>query len=354
MSADPFPQATRCIPASGDMSPAPRVAAYRDVASHDLSGDEVLYTLVIPVYRNRESLPTLIDELESLHGSLDGALETIFVVDGNPDDSWQWLRSELPRSTLRSRLILLARNFGSFAAISAGLAQGSGRYFAVLAADLQDPPEVAGRFFSTLAGGDIDVVVATREARADPLLSRVAASLFWGIYRRIIQPDIPPGGIDLFGCNRAFRDELVKLGEANTSLVALLFWLGFRRKTISYARRRRPYGKSAWTVKRKLKYLSDSVFAFSDLPVRLLFFVGLMGLALSIVLGLLVLIGRLTGTIAVPGYSATVLVILFFGAMNAFGLGIVGAYAWRAYENTKGRPAYLVLSTERFTGKTTP
>jgi glycosyltransferase involved in cell wall biosynthesis len=318
------------------------------------SADPVLYTLVIPVYRNRESLPKLIEELESLHASLAGALETIFVVDGSPDESWQWLRSALPRSMLRSRLILLARNFGSFAAISAGLAQGSGRYFAVLAADLQDPPEVAARFFATLAVGDVDVVVATRESRADPLTTRLASAFFWGLYRRIIQPDIPPGGVDLFGCNRAFRDELVKLGEANTSLVALLFWLGFRRKTISYARRRRPYGKSAWTLKRKLKYLSDSVFAFSDLPVRLLFFAGVAGLALSIVLGLLVLIGRLTGAIEVPGYSATVLVILFFGALNVFGLGIVGAYAWRAYENTKGRPAYLVVSSEGFAGKTTP
>ncbi|HJU22519.1 MAG TPA: glycosyltransferase family 2 protein [Casimicrobiaceae bacterium] len=318
------------------------------------SADSVLYSLIIPVYRNRESLPKLIEELESLHAGLAGALETIFVVDGSPDESWQWLRSALPRSTLRSRLILLARNFGSFAAISAGLAQGSGRYFAVLAADLQDPPEVAARFFSTLAVGDVDVVVATRESRADPLATRLASTFFWGLYRRIIQPDIPPGGVDLFGCNRAFRDELVKLGEANTSLVALLFWLGFRRKTISYARRRRPYGKSAWTLKRKLKYLSDSVFAFSDLPVRLLFFAGVAGLALSMVLGLLVLIGRLTGAIDVPGYSATVLVILFFGALNVFGLGIVGAYAWRAYENTKGRPAYLVVSSEGFAGKTTP
>lgn len=314
----------------------------------------MLYTLVIPVYRNRESLPKLLEELESLHASLGGALETIFVVDGSPDDSWQWLRSALPQSTLRSRLVLLARNFGSFAAISAGLAQGSGRYFAVLAADLQDPPEVAGRFFSTLAEGDVDVVVATRESRADPLITRLASVLFWGLYRRIIQPDIPPGGIDLFGCSRAFRDELVKLGEANTSLVALLFWLGFRRKTISYARRPRPYGKSAWTLKRKLKYLSDSVFSFSDLPVRLLFFAGVAGLALSIVLALLVLVGRLTGAIDVPGYSATVLVILFFGAFNIFGLGIVGAYAWRAYENTKGRPAYLVVSSEGFAGKATP
>jgi hypothetical protein len=189
-------------------------------------------------------------------------------------------------------------------------------------------------------------VVGTREARADPLSSRLAATLFWGLYRKIIQREIPPGGVDVFGCNRVFRDQLLRLGEANTSLVALLFWLGFRRRTIAYARRARPFGKSAWTFRRKLKYLSDSVFAFSDLPVRLLFYAGFTGLILYGCLGLIVLIAHATGAISVPGYAATVLIILFFGALNTFGLGLVGAYAWRAYENTKQRPSYLVLSSE--------
>lgn len=305
-----------------------------------------MYSLVIPVYRNRESLPELVRELEVLQHSLPQPLEVLFVVDGSPDESYTWLRVHLPSSRLRARLILLARNFGSFAAITAGLHEATGDYFAVLAADLQDPPEIAGRFFAELSRGGVDVVIGSREARSDPLLSRVTASLFWALYRRIIEPQIPAGGVDLFGCNRAFRDALVRLREANSSLVALIFWLGFRRTTIPYARRTRPYGKSAWTFRRKLKYLSDSVFAFSDLPVRLLFYTGVLGLLLSCLLGLLVLVGRLTGAIDVQGYSATILVILFFGALNTFGLGVVGAYAWRGYENTKQRPPYLVLSSE--------
>ncbi|HET8832204.1 MAG TPA: glycosyltransferase family 2 protein [Casimicrobiaceae bacterium] len=305
-----------------------------------------VYSLIIPVYRNRESLPELLEQLCALQGSLSRPLETLFVVDGSPDDSYAWLRTALPDSGLDARLILLARNFGSFAAITAGLAEATGEYFAVLAADLQDPPDIVREFFAALEGGEVDVVVGTRQARADPWLSRVAASWFWALYRRVIEPQIPRGGVDLFGCNRAFRDQLIRLREANTSLVALLFWLGFRRRTIGYVRRPRPYGSSAWTLKRKLKYLSDSIFAFSDLPVRLLFYAGIAGLLISVVFGMVVLFGRLTGAIELPGYSATVLVILFFGALNAFGLGVVGAYAWRAYENTKQRPGYLVLSSE--------
>lgn len=310
-----------------------------------------MYSLVIPVYRNRESLPELLEQLRTLQRTLPHKLETLFVVDGSPDDSHAWLQEALPHSGLDAQLILLARNFGSFAAIRAGLAHATGEYCAVLAADLQEPPELAGQFFAVLSGGDVDVVVGTREARADPLLTRLASSVFWGLYRCTIQPEIPSGGVDLFGCNRAFRDQLVQLGETNTSLVALLFWLGYRRKTISYIRRARPYGKSAWTFRRKLKYLSDSVFAFSDLPVRLLFYTGVIGLLLSAMMALAVLIGRFTGSIVLRGYSATVLIILFFGALNTFGLGVVGAYAWRAYENTKQRPGYLVLSAQAIAGR---
>ena len=305
-----------------------------------------MYTLVIPVYRNRESLPELIAQFVELSRTLDGPLELVFVVDGSPDESYAWLRSELPKSGLRAKLILLSRNFGSFAAVRAGLAESAGPYYAVIAADLQEPPELAAQFFRVLASGETDVVIGTREGRADPLISRLASGVFWGLYRRIIQPQIPAGGVDLFGCNRAFRDHLVALEETNTSLVALLFWLGFRRTSIPYVRKARPYGESAWTLGRKLKYLSDSVFSFSDLPVRLLFYTGTMGLLLSIGAGIVVVVAQMTGAIQLPGYTPTVLSILFFGALNTFGLGIVGAYAWRAFENTKRRPGYVVMTSE--------
>jgi glycosyltransferase involved in cell wall biosynthesis len=309
------------------------------------------YSLVVPVYRNRESLPELVEQLRGLDQRLEGGLQVVFVVDGSPDDSYAFLRDELPRSGLHAKLMLLSRNFGSFAAVRAGLAEARGPLFAVMAADLQEPPELAEQFFRALAAGDVDVVVGAREGREDPLFSRWASSLFWATYRAMIQPDIPAGGVDLFGCNAAFRDHLVRLDETNTSLVALLFWLGFRRKSIPYVRRARPYGRSAWTIGRKLKYLADSVYAFSDLPVRLLFYAGATGLLLSVAMGITVLFARLTGAIELPGYAATVLTVLFFGGLNAFGLGVVGAYAWRAFENTKRRPGYVVLSSQDITPK---
>jgi hypothetical protein len=222
-----------------------------------------------------------------------------------------------------------------------------------MAADLQEPPSLMQKFFAALAEKPLDVVFGQRLGRSDPGLSKLASNLFWGTYRRFVQPDVPPGGVDVFALTAAFRDRLVALGEANSSLLGLLFWLGGRREFVGYTRLEREHGKSAWTTRKKVAYLMDSIFAFSDLPVRVLMGIGLFGLAVALLLGLVVFITRLSGLYQVPGYAGSMLAILFFGALNTFGIGIVGNYAWRAYENTKQRPLNIISMTVDFPGKST-
>ncbi len=303
-----------------------------------------MYSLVIPVYRNEGSIPDLVGALRDMNKSLGGGLEAVFIVDGSPDRSYARLQELLPSAGLEARLCQLSRNFGSFAAVRAGLAQAAGPYFAVMAADLQEPPELALAFFRALETEPCDVVIGAREGRGDPWPVRLAARLFWGLYRKCVIPEMPPGGVDVFGCNQAFRDQLLRLEESHSSLVAQLFWLGFRRKEVPYRRLERRHGRSAWTLRKKTGYLMDSVFAFTDLPVRLLIGTGAAGLALTLLLGAVTLAARFSGWITVPGYAATMLTILFFGALNLFGLGLVGSYAWRAYENTKHRPPAIPMS----------
>jgi polyisoprenyl-phosphate glycosyltransferase len=312
-----------------------------------------MYSLVIPVFRNQESLPDLLAALTGMNAALDGKLEVVFVVDGSPDRSYALLRDSLPQAGFASQLLLLSRNFGSFAAIRCGLQAAGGEYFAVLAADLQEPPELAVDFFHSLARDEADVIVGTRDARADPLLSRIASGLFWRLYRHLINPEIPTGGVDVFGCNRKFRDQLLALDECHSSLIGLLFWLGFRRKTVGYERRARQHGKSAWTLRRKITYMLDSIFAFSDLPIRLLLLLGIVGIGVAVLYGVTVLMLRLFGDLSVPGYAATIMSILFFGGLNALGLGIIGSYVWRAYANTQQRPLAVVMHSESFPAMTT-
>lgn len=308
------------------------------------------FSIVIPVYRNEDSIPPLLDALDALAATLDGPLEVVFVVDGSPDRSFALLEAALPDRHFRARLILLSRNFGAFAAIRCGLAEAGGDFIGVMAADLQEPPSLMRDFFAALTDKPLDVVFGKRLGRADPGLSRLASNLFWAAYRRLVQPDVPEGGVDVFALTAAFRDRLVTMGEANSSLLGLLFWLGGRREFIGYARLAREHGRSAWTFRKKLTYLLDSVFAFSDLPVRILMGAGLFGLGVALLLSLVVLSARLLGFYEVPGYAGSMLAILFFGALNTFGIGIVGNYSWRAYENTKQRPLNVVSVSLDFHG----
>jgi glycosyltransferase involved in cell wall biosynthesis len=309
----------------------------------------IMLSLIIPVYRNEENLPDLLEALRELESEcLPRRLELVFVVDGSPDRCYERLREILPSFAVPSCMLLLSRNFGSFAAIRAGLAAGAGPLFAVMAADLQEPPELVHEMYEILQTGQIDVVVGVRDARQDPLLSSLSARIFWGLYRRFVVPEVPPGGVDVFGCNRAFRDQLLQLEERHSSLIAQIFWLGCRRKFISYARRERRHGKSAWNLRKKINYMMDSVFSFTDLPITLLIRVGGGAALLSGLFGLFIAVARLLGLIQVPGYAAIMLAIVFLGALNMFGLGIVGSYAWRTYENTKARPLHVVLRSHEF------
>ena len=304
--------------------------------------------LIVPVYRNEENIDALVARLDALNRAVPGGIEAVCVVDGSPDASYSKLVASLPSAAFRSRVLLLSRNFGSFAAIRAGFGAVDAAYYAVMAADLQEPAELVVSFFASLRAEPVDIVLATRATREDRLLDRVAARAFWGIYGRFVQRELPPGGVDVFACNRQFRDQLLTLAEANSSLVGQLIWLGFRRKLVPYRREARTVGKSAWTFRRKLNYLMDSAFAFSDLPIRLFIFSGALGLLAAIGFGLAVLTARLAGYVDVPGYTATVITILFFSGLNLFGLGIIGSYVWRAYENTKSRPLAVVMREDRF------
>lgn len=307
-----------------------------------------MLSLIIPVYKNQENLPRLLDALTGLSRQLPTAFEVVFVIDGSPDRSSAILREALPGAAFRSQLVNLSRNFGSFQAIRAGLEAATGDQFAVMAADLQEPPELVLQFAEILLADRADIVFGCRDQRADPWLSALLSNLFWHLYRMLIMRDMPRGGVDVFACNRQVRDRVLQFREVNTNLIALLFWLGFRRQFILYNRQKRQEGKSAWTVRKKLAYCLDSIFNFTDLPIRLLLGVGVLGISTSLVFGTLVLIMKLRGLVPVPGYTPTVLTIMFFGGLTSLGFGIIGQYLWLSLQNARNRPAFVVSSVEEF------
>ena len=313
------------------------------------SEDRPRYTVVVPVYRNEETLAAVVDRLDELAASLDGALEAVFVVDGSPDGSLALLRRLLrDERAFSAQLIALSRNFGSFSAVKTGLGAARGDIAAVMAADLQEPVSLIEGFFAGLGSGEYDVAVGVRTARGDPASGAAASRLFWWIYRKLIQPEIPPGGVDVFACTRDVASQLARLDESHTSLVGLLYWLGFRRLEVPYVRQARPAGKSAWSLGKRIRYLEDSIYSFTSLPIAAITVVGLVGVVVSFSYACIVFAFWAAGKIDVPGYTPLMLALLFMASSVLMGLGIVGSYVWRTYENSKGRPTAVAMTHEQF------
>jgi len=302
----------------------------------------VTRSLVIPVYRNAESIPELAEALTEFSNRNGPGLEIIFVVDGSPDNSGALLIDARRRLPCPSKIAFHSRNFGSFTAIRTGMEIAEGEHIAAMAADLQEPPELIREFFDVLSRDEADIVFGQRTGRNDPPLYRTASNLFWWIYRKLVLADIPKGGVDLFACNRRVRDEVLLIAEPNSSLVAQLFWVGFRRAYVPYVRRERRHGESAWSVARRFRYMMDSIFSFTDLPILLVLWFGVAGCLLSLVLGLVTLIARLLGAISEPGYASLAIIVLFFGSAILVAQGIIGSYLWRTFENTKKRPLRII------------
>ncbi len=306
------------------------------------------YSVVVPVYGNEASIPALLERLERLAERLDAPMEAVFVVDGSPDGSLLVLRRLLPDACFASQLVAHSRNFGSFAAIRTGFATAVGEFVAAMAADLQEPPELVEDLFLQLSSGSYDVAVGTREGREDPRTTMLLSRTFWSLYRRWVAKEIPAGGVDIFGCTRHVAAQLVALDESHSSLVGLLYWLGYRRAEVPYRRAPRADGRSGWSFRRKLRYFLDSVYSFTDVPITILTLIGAVGGVVTLVAGVFLVVARLTGIITQTGYTPLMLVMLLSTFTLLFGLGVVGSYVWRTYENSKGRPGAVAMSHEQF------
>lgn len=300
-------------------------------------------SLVVPVYKNEAGIAALIDAVRDLTGKVDG-LEAVFVVDGSPDQCLRELEQKLPKEAFAWKLASHSRNFGSFAAIRTGMSLASGERIAVMAADLQEPPEFIVELLAVLESGDADVALGRRVGRNDPGASKAASGLFWRMYRRFVLSDMPLGGVDIFACNSKVKAAVLDLEESASTLIAQLFWVGFRREFVDYERQERQIGESSWTFKKKLRYMADSIFSFSDLPIIALTWLGLAGFMFSVALAGVTLFAQLAGLIQVPGYATLIIATLALFSIVLLSQGILGMYLWRTFENTRGRPQAILAS----------
>jgi dolichol-phosphate mannosyltransferase len=304
-----------------------------------------LLSVVTAFYNEELNLPELRRRLEALGRTLAPADEVEFVlVDDHSHDQSEALALAWAREDHRVRYLRLARNAGSHAAFTAGLTQARGDCAVLLAADLQDPPDLVPRLLDRWRTGH-DVVWAVRSAREGiPWTTRLSADIYYGLMRRWALPNMPRHGADFLLLDRRVIDALLAIPEKHTSLLGMVLWLGFRQTEIEYTKRARFAGVSKWTLRKKLKLFTDSLLSFSPVPMQA---VGLLAASLWVAsLALLALL--LGGTVLgwpIAGWTWVLLGVLLVGAAQMTGLGILGAYLWRTFDESRRRPRFVIEKT---------
>ncbi len=300
------------------------------------------FSIVVPIYYNEPNLPETVPQLLALAERLpDLRLELVFVDDGSGDRSLDILRDFQRKYPDFIRIVKLTRNFGSMAAIQAGLTVASGDCVGMIAADLQDPPELFLEMVEHWRQG-VKAVFAVRQEREDPPLSAWFANRYYDLIRRFAIRDYPTGGFDFFLIDRQVVDEINRIREKNTNLLTLIFWLGFRPVLIPYTRRKRRKGKSRWTLSKKIKLFTDTFVAFSYFPIQLLSLVGFLVALGAFLYGAFIFFYWLFVGIRVEGWVSTMIILTFTSGVQMTLLGILGEYLWRALDEIRRRPPYVI------------
>jgi dolichol-phosphate mannosyltransferase len=280
--------------------------------------------------------------------------EFIYVDDGSRDQSLPLLL-ELKTADDRVRIVELSRNWGHQAAITAGLSVARGDAVVMIDGDLQDPPSVVPLMLKEWMNG-AEVIVAQRKSRAEHGFRKHVIPLF---YRALgFLSDYPiPLNTGIFGLmDRRAVDAVLQLTETNRYLPGLRAWVGFRTSVVFYDREDRASGEPKQTFSRLLKYALDAIFSFSYKPLRLTLFVGLTTAAVSLLVGIFIIVCRilgigLFGSPLVYGWTSTVMFIILLAGVQLTSLGILGEYIGRIYDEVKRRPLFLIRKIHEKEGK---
>ncbi len=274
------------------------------------------------------------------------------VDDGSRDDTYLAVE-ELSTKYRYVKGIKLSRNFGHQAAVLTGLSYSTGDYVAIIDDDLQDPPSLLPRFFAFLDEG-YDVAYGVRRKRKDALVKRLPAASFYRLLNALSNVEIPLDAGDFCVMKRHVVQHMLSLPERNPYLRGMRAWVGFKQIPVLYEREARIDGKSNYTLAMMLQLGVNGIFSFSKVPLRLITYLGLLGLVFSITYGLLLLGLYATVGIDVRGWTTLAMLILFFGSLNLICLGIIGEYIARIYDEALDRPHSVVERTLNIDSTWTP
>jgi dolichol-phosphate mannosyltransferase len=331
----------RLSPEQGALASSFTVDELRALApgAPDDAGPEIVLSVVVPAFDEEDGLAALWARLEPVLTAV-GPAEVVIVDDGSRDGTWAEIQ-RLATADDRVRGLRLTRNFGHQAALSAGMAAAVGAAVVCIDADLQDPPELIPVLLERWREGN-EVVFAVRRSRQEGWLKRSAYRSFYRLYRRLANIDVPVDSGDFALLDRAVVDEILALPEHNRFLRGLRSWVGHRQVGVEYDRDARHAGEPKYTLRRLVRLALDGLLSFSAAPLRLASLLGLLvalagGVYIAVALAYRAFIG------GVPdGWTSIIAIVLTVGGMQLVVVGVLGEYVARIYDETKGRPDYLV------------
>jgi glycosyltransferase involved in cell wall biosynthesis len=322
--------------------PAPATALERQLAAQRARRPaDPLLSLIVPVFNEEDSIDIFLNAVEPF---LDGAglrFEIVFVNDGSRDET---LARLLDRSAhdRRLRVVNLSRNFGKEAALTAGIDHAQGDVLIPMDIDLQDPPDLIGRFIERWREG-YDIVYGVRSARhTDTAAKRLSAGWFYWAFNSMSPVRIPANVGDFRLVDRRAVEVLRQLPERNRFMKGLFAWVGFNAVGVPYERPARAAGSSKFNLWRLWNFALDGVVSFSTVPLRASFYAGLVIAGIAVLYALFIIGRVLLFGIDTPGYASLIIVVLLMGAIQLVSVGIIGEYLGRLFLEVKGRPIYVV------------
>lgn len=304
-------------------------------------------SLIVPCYNEEEALPIFYRETKKVLEGMECDHELIFVNDGSKDGTLPILR-ELAAKDEKVSYLSFSRNFGKEAAMYAGFCNAHGEFVAVMDADMQDPPSLLPEMLEKLSDGEYDSVATCRMTRkGEPPIRSWFARMFYRIINKISDADIVDGARDFRLMRREMVDAIVEMGEYNRFSKGIFGWIGFKTYWLAYENVNRVAGETKWSFWKLLKYAIDGIINFSQAPLAIASWFGMLMTFLSFVTIIFIVVRRLAFGDPVTGWASTVCIITFIGGIQLFCMGIMGQYISKTYLEVKKRPHYIVSETNR-------
>jgi glycosyltransferase involved in cell wall biosynthesis len=307
----------------------------------ETSSNEIVHSIVIPVYNEAQGLGALFNRMKKVVDGLDSPCEVILVNDGSKDGSSDLL-DQLNAKDKRFKVLHLSRNFGHQIAITAGIEWASGRTVTVMDADLQDPPELIYEFIKQWKDG-FEVVYAQRRARVGESFFKMwTAKMFYRVIRSLSKIDIPVDTGDFRLMDRKVVDAYLSMPEKNRYVRGLITWVGFKQTGVLFDREERKHGETHYPLKKMVKLAFDGITSFSVFPLKLATWMGFTVTGISFLFSIYALYQHFIQQVTIQGWTSMMLVISFLGGAQLFALGMIGEYVGRIFDETRQRPLYFV------------